>query len=46
GAIDDNVSRAKEVKEHYLRNALTQLGKGAPIARPETAAMGCSIKRQ
>ena len=46
GAIDDNVSRAKEVKEHYLRNALTQLGKGAPIAQPETAAMGCSIKRQ
>ena len=46
GAIDDNVSRAKEVKEHYLRNALTQLAKGAPLAKPETPAMGCSIKRQ
>ena len=46
GAIDDNVSRAKEVKEHYLRNALTQRAKGAPVGKPETPAMGCSIQRQ
>jgi hypothetical protein len=46
GAIDDNVNRAKEVKETYLLDALEALGDDLPIKRAETPAMGCSIKRK
>lgn len=43
GAIDDNM-KVKEVKQHYLREALDALleGKAPPVAH--TKAFGCSIK--
>ncbi|NMC21583.1 MAG: thioredoxin family protein [Thermogutta sp.] len=43
GAIDDNI-KEKEVKQHYLRDALDALlaGKTPPV--PHTKAFGCSIK--
>ena len=45
GAIDDNVDRKEEVKEHWLSDAMTSLAAGTEIAKAETKAMGCSIKR-
>ncbi|MFN0031913.1 MAG: redoxin family protein [Flavobacteriales bacterium] len=45
GAIDDNVASAKEVKEPWLKNAITNLAKGVAISPAETKAIGCSIKR-
>lgn len=43
GAIDDNM-KVKEVKQHYLREALDALleGKAPPVTH--TKAFGCSIK--
>ncbi len=46
GAIDDNHKDASAVKEHYLKNALTSLGKGNEIAVKESRPLGCSIKRK
>jgi hypothetical protein len=45
GSIDDNVSRAEDVKERYLENALERLSAGKKIKVAETKAVGCSIKR-
>ena len=45
GAIDDNVDRKAEVKENWLSDAMTSLAAGEEIAKPETKASGCSIKR-
>ena len=45
GAIDDNVKSKKDVKETWLKNAVSSLGKGEKIAIPETRNSGCSIKR-
>ncbi len=45
GAIDDNVDSAKEVKEHYLTDALAAMVEGRAIATPVTRNLGCSIKR-
>ncbi len=43
GRIDD--SRKGEVKDQSLRNALDAVLAGKPIAKPETKAFGCTIKR-
>lgn len=45
GAIDDNVNREKDVKEHYLDNALDNMVKGNKISPETTKQLGCSIKR-
>lgn len=45
GAIDDNVESAAKVTQPYLKNALTNLSKGAAINPAETKPIGCSIKR-
>lgn len=45
GAIDDNVNSAKDVKEHWLRDALNNLKEGKKIEPESTRQMGCSIKR-
>ncbi|MFT7612615.1 MAG: thioredoxin-related protein [Parvicellaceae bacterium] len=45
GAIDDNVESAAEVKEHWLKAALTQVGKGERVDPAQTRQKGCSIKR-
>ncbi|MCB0786261.1 MAG: hypothetical protein KDC02_18900, partial [Flavobacteriales bacterium] len=45
GAIDDNVERAGEVKEHWLRNAIDAMVQGRPIDPDATRNIGCSIKR-
>ncbi|MEN8929345.1 MAG: thioredoxin family protein [Flavobacteriales bacterium] len=45
GAIDDNVDKKAEVKEHWLADAMKSLAKGEEIATPVTKNMGCSIKR-
>lgn len=45
GAIDDNSGNEKEVKYHFLNDALKELGAGKPITVKESKALGCSIKR-
>ena len=45
GAIDDNVDRKEEVKEHWLKDAMTALAAKKEITTPVTKHMGCSIKR-
>ena len=45
GAIDDNVADASAVKEHWLKNAMANLGAGKPIDPATTRNIGCSIKR-
>lgn len=45
GAIDDNVDSAKEVKEHYLQQAMEAQVAGKAIPTPVTRNLGCSIKR-
>jgi hypothetical protein len=45
GAIDDNVDRKAEVKEHWLADAMKELALGNEITNPITKNMGCSIKR-
>ncbi len=46
GAIDDNYKSADEVKQAYLKNAITSLSSGKKIAVTETKPVGCSIKRK
>lgn len=43
GAIDDNI-KEKEVKQHYLRDALNALLEGKAPAVTHTKAFGCGIK--
>jgi peroxiredoxin len=45
GAIDDNVDSAKEVKQHYLSDAMEALAAGKSIEVSNTKPIGCSIKR-
>lgn len=45
GAIDDNVKKSKEVKAHYLKDAIKNMSKGKPINPAKTKNIGCSIKR-
>jgi len=44
GAIDDNHENPEEVKERYLENAIEALLAGKEVPRPETKAIGCTIK--
>ena len=44
GRIDDSTDTAK-VTTHDLANALDELLAGQPVAKAETKAFGCSIKR-
>jgi len=46
GAIDDNFKNASEVKEAYLKDAISSIAKGEKIAVAETKPTGCSIKRK
>jgi thioredoxin-related protein len=46
GAIDDNYKSAGDVKQTYVKNALTSLAKGEKVAVSETKPVGCSIKRK
>jgi peroxiredoxin len=45
GRIDENYEDASKVASPDLKNALDSLLAGKPIARTETKAFGCSIKR-
>jgi peroxiredoxin len=45
GRIDENYEDASRVSSPDLKNALDQLLAGKPIAKAETKAFGCSIKR-
>ena len=45
GAIDDNYESAKDVRNFYLKDAITFLANGVEIKNAETKAVGCSIKR-
>lgn len=44
GRIDESWKDAAAAQSHDLRDALTALLAGKPIARPNTNPMGCSIK--
>ena len=44
GAIDDNYKSAKNVKIHYLDDAMKAILKGEKPATAETKAIGCTIK--
>lgn len=44
GRIDDNWQQPTQVKQHYLRDALTAVLAGKPVGRQETNPIGCSIK--
>ena len=44
GRVDDNYQEAKAVKSHDLRDALDDLIADRSVRKPETPAMGCSIK--
>ena len=45
GAIDDNMKVASEVKEAFLKNAVSKMIAGEEINPATTKAIGCSIKR-
>lgn len=45
GRIDENYEEPTKVTSPDLKNALDELLSGKPIARAETKAFGCSIKR-
>jgi peroxiredoxin len=45
GDIDDNIKDVNDAKEHYLKNAITAVGSGAPVKTNSTKSVGCSIKR-
>ncbi len=46
GAIDDNYDSASDVKQAYLKNAISSLASGKEVAVSETKPVGCSIKRK
>lgn len=46
GAIDDNYESAAEVKNAYVKDAITSLTTGKTVAVAETKPVGCSIKRK
>ena len=45
GRIDENYENASQVNSPDLKNALDAMVSSKPIARAETKAFGCSIKR-
>jgi peroxiredoxin len=45
GRIDDNTEDASKVTSPDLKNALDALLAGQPVAKAETKALGCTIKR-
>ncbi len=45
GAIDDNLKKAADVKNHYLEDAIKNQINGKPINPNKTKAIGCSIKK-
>jgi hypothetical protein len=45
GAIDDNVASAGQVKEQWVRNAVSNMANGKPVDPAITRNIGCSIKR-
>jgi cytochrome oxidase Cu insertion factor (SCO1/SenC/PrrC family) len=44
GAVDDNAQAIKEVKSHWLADAVTAVAAGRSVATGETKALGCGIK--
>lgn len=46
GAIDDSYKSANEVKQAYVKDAISDLSSGKKIAVTETKPVGCSIKRK
>lgn len=46
GAIDDSYKSADEVKQPYLKDAISNLSTGKEIVVTETKPVGCSIKRK
>lgn len=46
GAIDDSYKSAEEVKQPYLKDAISSLASGKKISVAETKPVGCSIKRK
>ena len=46
GAIDDSYKSADEVKQPYLKDAISSIATGKEIAVKETKPVGCSIKRK
>ncbi|MBS1637820.1 MAG: thioredoxin family protein [Bacteroidetes bacterium] len=45
GAIDDNVKDAAQAKEHFLKDAIDAVLKGATPKTQESKSIGCTIKR-
>lgn len=45
GAIDDNMDSPKDVKHHYLKDAIGMMLAGKPVDPNTTRAIGCSIKK-
>jgi len=46
GAIDDSYKSAEDVKQPYLKDAISNLSGGKEIVVTETKPVGCSIKRK
>jgi len=44
GGVDDNYQQEAKVTDRPLREALLALTTGKPVPRPQTYAIGCSIK--
>lgn len=45
GAIDNNMAKASEVTEHWLKNAMTAMSSGQTVEPAITRNIGCSVKR-
>lgn len=46
GAIDDNYDSASDVKQAYLKDAISSVANGEKVAVTVTKPVGCSIKRK
>lgn len=46
GAIDDNYDSADQVKNAYVKDAISNVAKGQKVAIAETKPVGCGIKRK
>jgi peroxiredoxin len=44
GAVDDNAQEPAQVKSHWLKDAVTAVASGQPVAVAQSKAMGCGIK--
>lgn len=44
GGVDDNFQDPAKVRDQPLRDALQQIIAGQPVTRPQTWAIGCTIK--